>query len=103
MTKADMVERIATATGLTRVETEAVVEGFMVCVHDALAAGQGVELRGFGAFRVQERAPRVARNPSTGEVVDVPARRVPVFRPARELRLAVDDAAAHDPDDDDDV
>ena len=104
MTKADIVERIAAATGLTRVETEAVVEGFMICVREALVRGDGVELRGFGSFRVQERAARLGRNPASGEPVPVPPRRLPVFRPARELRLVVDPegfGAAPDPDESD--
>jgi nucleoid DNA-binding protein len=90
MTKADIVDRIAAGTGLTKVETEAVVDGFMVTVIDALATGGGVELRGFGSFRVRERAARTARNPLTDEPVEVPARRVPVFKPAQEFRRAVD-------------
>ena len=97
MTKADIVERIARSTGLTRVETEAVVEGFMILVRQALAEGQTVDLRGFGAFRVQARAPRLARNPATLEPVRVAARRVAVFRPARELRAAVEAGAAPRP------
>ena len=95
MTKNDIVDRIAQATGLTRVETEAVVSGFMVCVSDSLADGERVELRGFGVFDVADRAPRRARNPSTGESLSVAARRVPVFRPSRDLKNRV-----HSPDDD---
>lgn len=89
MTKADVVDRISQATGLTRVETEAVVEGFMICVQEALEAGDRVELRGFGVFAVQDRAARTGRNPATGEPLHLDARRVPVFRPSRELRDAV--------------
>lgn len=95
MTKHDIVDRIAQATGLTRVETEAVVGGFMVCVSDALAEGERVELRGFGVFDVAQRSARQARNPSTGETFHVPPRRVPVFRPSRDLKHRV-----HPPDSD---
>jgi nucleoid DNA-binding protein len=89
MTKHDIVERIAQATGLTRVETEAVVSGFMVVVSDALAEGERIELRGFGVFDVVERAARIARNPTTGEALEVPPRRMPVFRPSRDLKHRV--------------
>ena len=92
MTKADIVDRIATATGLTKMETEAVVDGFMATVVDAVADADGVELRGFGSFRAQPRAARTARNPRTNEVVPVPARVLPVFRPASEFRRRVMDA-----------
>ncbi len=93
MTKAELTERIAEATGLTRIETEAVIEGFMICVREALVEGNRVDLRGFGAFQVQHRAERSARNPVTGKEIAIPARYAPVFKPARELRDVV--AAAH--------
>ena len=94
MTKAQIVDRIADATGLTKLETEAVVDGFMHTVIEAVAEGDGVELRGFGSFRAQHRAARTARNPRTNEVVPVPPRTLPVFRPAAEFRTRVIDAHA---------
>ncbi|MDX1546095.1 MAG: HU family DNA-binding protein [Rhodothermales bacterium] len=93
VTKADIIDHIATATGLTKIETEAVVNGFITTVMQALTEGDSVELRGFGAFRTQYRAPRVARNPRTKEVVEIEARTVPVFRPSKDFRDAVDRAA----------
>ena len=93
MTKADIVDHIARATGLTKIETEAVVNGFTATVIQALVEGETVELRGFGSFRSQYRAPRTARNPRTKEVVEIDARYVPVFKPARDFREAVDRAA----------
>lgn len=92
MTKADIVDRIAEGTGLTKLETEAVVDGFIVTVMDALEAGRSVELRGFGSFRVRERAPRMARNPQTGESIEVPRQFVPAFKPSQEFRRAVNEA-----------
>ncbi len=92
MTKAELTDTIAQATGLTRIETEAVIEGFMVCVREALAAGNRVDLRGFGAFHVQHRAARTARNPVTGEDLEVAERYRPVFKPSRDLVRAVDTA-----------
>lgn len=92
MTKAQIVDRIAEATGLTKVETEAVVDGFMQTVLDAVAEGERIELRGFGTFRAVERAPRTARNPRTDQTVPVPRRMAPVFKPAQEFRRRVEEA-----------
>ncbi|NBC15745.1 MAG: hypothetical protein GVY18_00340 [Bacteroidetes bacterium] len=93
VTKAELVDRIATGTGLTKIETEAVVEGFMTTVMQALEAGDSVELRGFGAFRIQHRAARTARNPQTQELMEIDERYVPVFRPSQEFRDIVDASA----------
>lgn len=90
MTKADIVNRIADATGLTKTDTSTVLEGFLGCVVDALKAGDHIEIRGFGTFKVVERASRTGRNPKTGDVVRIPERPVPVFKPSRELRTAVE-------------
>lgn len=92
MTKADLINKIADATGLTKLETEAVVEGFIVAVIDALKHGEHVEIRGFGSFRVKERAARKARNPQTGEEIQVPKRMVPVFKVSKEFVRTVDQA-----------
>ena len=91
MTKADIVNRIADATGLTKTDTSTVLEGFLASVVDALQAGEHIEIRGFGTFKVVERASRTGRNPKTGDVVRIPERPVPVFKPSRELRTAVED------------
>ena len=93
MTKSELTDRIAQATGLTRIETEAVIEGFMICVREALVEGNRVDLRGFGAFHVQRRGPRTARNPTTGDELKLGARFRPAFRPSRDLVAAVE--AAH--------
>jgi DNA-binding protein HU-beta len=90
MTKADIVDRIAEGTGLTKIETKAVVDGFMTVVSQALKDGKRIELRGFGSFAVQHRAPRMARNPQTNEPLRVEARYVPVFNVSKQLEEAVD-------------
>jgi len=90
MTKADIVDRIAEGTGLTKIETKAVVDGFMTVVSQALKEGERIELRGFGSFSVQHRAPRTARNPQTNEPIRVEARYVPVFNVSKQLEEAVD-------------
>lgn len=92
MTKTSIVERIAEGTGLTKLETEAVVEGFLFTVMEALVEGGEVELRGFGSFRVRERAARTARNPQTDGEVEIPRHFVPVFKPSRDFRDAVNAA-----------
>lgn len=92
VTKADIVDRIAEGTGLTKLETEAVIEGFLITVREALEADESVDLRGFGSFRVRERAARTARNPQTDEPVDVPRRFVPVFKASQEFRRVVNEA-----------
>ncbi|MCP4725825.1 MAG: integration host factor subunit beta [bacterium] len=92
MTKADLVNVIADATGLTKVETEAVVNGFIETIKDALKEGKGIEIRGFGTFKVREKRPRTARNPRTGEKVDIPNKFVPTFKPSKELKNLVDNA-----------
>ena len=91
MTKADVLDRIAEGTGLTKIETKAVVDGFMTVVAQALREGERVELRGFGSFDVQHRAPRTGRNPRTNEPIHIEARYVPVFNVSRELQQSVDE------------
>jgi len=90
VTKADIIDNIANATGLTKVETEAVVDGFLATVSQALREGESIEIRGFGSFKVKQRKARKARNPRTGEEVFVEAHYVPVFKVSRELRSSVD-------------
>ncbi|MBM4160402.1 MAG: integration host factor subunit beta [Ignavibacteria bacterium] len=91
MTKADIVDVIAAATGLTKVETEAVVDGFISTVIDAMKAGKNIEIRGFGSFKVKKRKGRMARNPRTGEQVMVEEHFVPIFKVSKDLKHAVDE------------
>ena len=86
MTKADIVDVIAEATGLTKVETEAVIEGFLSTIKNALQEGEKVEFQGFGSFSVKKRMPKKARNPGTGEVIYLPERYVPVFKASKLLK-----------------
>jgi len=100
VTKADIVDRIAEGTGLTKVETKAVVEGFMTTVTQAMKNGKRIELRGFGVFEVEHRAPRTGRNPQTNEPVHIEARYEPVFRPSRQFQEDVDERRKADETDD---
>ena len=91
MTKADIVDHIASGTGLTKVETEAVVDGFIQTVIQALKEGKNIEIRGFGSFRTKKRKGRMARNPRTGAAVKVEDHFVPVFKVSKELKTTVND------------
>jgi DNA-binding protein HU-beta len=91
LTKADIVDVIASATGLTKVETEAVVDGFIQTVIDTMKQGKNIEIRGFGSFKVKKRKGRVARNPRTGEQVMVDEHYVPIFKVSKELKHLVDE------------
>ncbi len=90
MTKADIVEKIALGTGLTKLETEAIVEGFLNTVIQSLSEGRGIEIRGFGSYRVKKKKARNARNPRTGEKVFVGEHYVPVFKFSKDFKDAVD-------------
>ena len=85
MTKADLVEEVAKVTELTRKDSEVIVDTMFESVIKALKTGDKLEVRGFGSFRVRQRNARVGRNPKTGEKVEVPAKRVPYFKPSKEL------------------
>lgn len=89
MNRAEIVEKVSEATGLTRAEVSAVFEGILKSIEYELAEGGTVELRRFGTFKCVSRAARKAVNPRTGQPVDVQARTVPVFKPSPKLREAV--------------
>ncbi|MEW6131018.1 MAG: HU family DNA-binding protein [Acidobacteriota bacterium] len=86
MTKAELVEEVARASELNKRDAEVIVETVFSSIISALHRGDKVELRGFGSFRTRERGPRRGRNPKTGAPVDVPAKRVPYFKPGKELK-----------------
>ncbi len=89
MTKADLVERVAEKTGLTRTDVMVVVENFLEQIKKTLEEGHNIEIRGFGTFKVKARKARKARNPRTGEEVPVPDRKVPVFKPSNEFKAVI--------------
>ncbi len=86
MTKADIVDKVAAGTGLTKLETEAIIEGFFKTVIEALKEGKGIEIRGFGSFKLKNRAARDGRNPKSGEAIRIPPKKVPFFKVGKELR-----------------
>jgi integration host factor subunit beta len=94
MTKADLVDQIIALGDLTRRDGEIIVETLFESVVGALKANDKVEVRGFGSFRTRQRKPRTGRNPKTGDSVAVPAKRVPFFKPSKELRDLVNPGEA---------
>jgi integration host factor subunit beta len=89
MTKADLVDKVTALGDLTRRDGEIIVDTLFESVIGALQSGDKIEIRGFGSFRTRQRNARIGRNPKTGEKVDVPAKRVPFFKPSKELRDSV--------------
>lgn len=86
MTKVDLTDRVTALGDLTRRDSEIIVETMFEAIIGALKAGDKVEVRGFGSFRTRQRNPRTGRNPKTGVSVSVPAKKVPYFKPSKELR-----------------
>jgi integration host factor subunit beta len=86
MTKAELVDGVSDASGLSKKDAEVIVQTVLDSIIESLQRGEKVELRGFGSFRLRERSPRQGRNPKTGEKVQVPAKKVPYFKPGKELK-----------------
>src|ERR1700731_2163278 len=86
MTKADLVEEVIRITELPRKESEAIVETIFDSIISALQTGDKIEIRGFGSFRTRQRRGRIGRNPKTGAKVDVPPKKIPFFKPSKELK-----------------
>jgi len=86
MTKADLVEEVSRVLEASRKDAEFVVETVFKSIVGALHGGDKVEIRGFGSFRTRQRHARIGRNPKTGARVDVPAKRIPYFKPSKELK-----------------
>ncbi len=97
MTKADLIDEVSRLAELTRKDSEVIVETIFDSVVRSLRAGDKIEIRGFGSFRTRQRKPRVGRNPKTGERVEVPAKKIPFFKPSKELKDLVNESAAAAP------
>lgn len=93
MTKADLIEEVSRVVEFTRKESEVIVEAIFDSVVKALREGDKIEIRGFGSFRTRQRQSRIGRNPKTGARVDVPAKRIPYFKPSKELKDLVNGEA----------
>src|SRR5713101_3252332 len=86
MTKAELVEEVSRLSYLTKKHSEVIVDTVFRSIIEALHRGEKIELRGFGSFRLRKREPRKGRNPKTGDKVDVPPKKVPYFKPGKELK-----------------
>ncbi len=94
MTKADLIEDVSRQVELTRKDSEIIVETIFDSIVHSLRAGDKIEIRGFGSFRTRQRNPRVGRNPKTGDRVEVPAKKIPFFKPSKELKDLVNSTVA---------
>ncbi len=86
MTKADLIEEVTRVTELPRKESEVVVETIFDSIIEALQKSDKIEIRGFGSFRTRQRRGRIGRNPKTGAKVEVPPKKIPFFKPSKELK-----------------
>ncbi|WP_349409072.1 HU family DNA-binding protein [Pseudalkalibacillus sp. SCS-8] len=89
MNKNDLVNNISEKEGMTKKDVEAVVNGLLTEITEALKSGEKVQFVGFGTFETRERSSRSGRNPQTGETIDIPASTVPAFRAGNKLKEAV--------------
>ncbi|HRN85781.1 MAG TPA: HU family DNA-binding protein [Candidatus Dojkabacteria bacterium] len=89
MNKADLVAKVASKTGLTKKAAQDAMEALMEAVMVAVSKGDSVTLTGFGTYKASKRAARNGRNPQSGQVIKIPARTVPVFRPGKEFKEMV--------------
>ena len=94
---AEKVERRRKGAELTRKDSEVIVETIFDSIVRSLRVGDKIEIRGFGSFRTRQRKPRVGRNPKTGERVEVPAKKIPFFKPSKELKDLVNTGGGHAP------
>ena len=94
LTKADLIEEVLKVTELPRKESETIVETIFDSIIEAIQKGEKIEIRGFGSFLTRQRRSRVGRTPKTGEKVEVPAKRIPFFKPSKELKDFVNSAEA---------
>ncbi|MFN4231392.1 HU family DNA-binding protein [Thermus sp.] len=89
VTKADLVDQVAAATGLKKKDVKAAVDAFLSKVEEALAGGNKVQLTGFGTFEVRKRKARTGVKPGTKEKIKIPATQYPAFKPGKALKEKV--------------
>src|ERR1700688_4581780 len=94
LTKADLIEEVLRVTELPRKESETIVETIFESIIQSLQKGDKIEIRSFGGFRTRQRRGRVGRNPKTGAKVEVPPKKIPFFKPSKELKDFVNTAEA---------
>jgi len=89
MNKTELIAAVAEKTGLSKKDSDAAVAAVVDAITESLVQGEKVQLVGFGSFEVKARAGRVARNPRTGETIEIPASKVPVFKAGKGLKDTV--------------
>ena len=89
MTKSDIIKEVSDGTGLTKVEIEAVLDGIIHSISEAMKRGERVDLRGLGSFIIKQRPARDARNPATREIVRLKERFIPAFKVSKILKNVV--------------
>lgn len=89
MTKTDLINKMASSTGITKIDSKKTLEIFLEILTDHLALGENVRIDGFGTFTVKSRKAKVGRNPITGAKIDIPATNVAHFSPAKHLKDSV--------------
>ncbi len=90
MKRAELVAEVADRTGMTKKNTDEVLECILQVIGDALAQGESVQFQGFGTFEVRERAPRTGRHPVTGEPIIIPPAHIPAFKAGKILKEKVE-------------
>lgn len=93
MTKADIVEKIHTTTGLSKKDSAVMMESVFVIMKESLEAGETIKISGFGSFEVNQKDARRGRNPQTGEAITIESRKVLTFKPSNVLRDAINKGA----------
>lgn len=90
MTKTDLVDQVAGKTNMTKKDSAIVIDAVLSTITDTLASGDRVQLIGFGTFEVRQRSERIGRNPQTGDQMTIPAKKVPAFKPGKQLKDAIE-------------
>ena len=89
MNKTELIASVAQSAGLTRKDTDRVISAAIDAITAALVQGEKVQISGFGTFETKEREARVGRNPHTREAIEIPATRVPGFKPSKAVKVIV--------------
>ena len=96
MTKADLIDEVVKVSDISKKHAEVIVNTVFASIVEALERDDKIELRGFGSFRVRKRRSRQGRNPKTGDRVEVPEKRIPYFKPGKELKDLINQRPAPD-------
>jgi DNA-binding protein HU-beta len=94
MTKADLIEGLASKTDLSKADAEAAIDAILEGITEALSGGDRVVISGFGTFGITAREARTGRNPKTGESIEIPANRTAKFKPSKQLKETLNGSAA---------